>query len=187
MFFFAFTVMGIFYWRRRWARRVTEAVVGLASPALARWLATRIETVAEGLRFLPRLRFAAPFLLATAAYWLLNCASAWLLAWGCGFDGISFAQACVNIGVLGLGILVANAPGYFGAFQMSSYAGFALYFPGERVVSAGAAFVFVAYVGQVAVILVSALISGLVARTGILDALAPDQAKLVDAAHSDPP
>jgi hypothetical protein len=174
LFLIALAMMALFYWRRQWARRVTLAVFGVASPALASWLAVRVEAVAGGFRFLPRLRFAAPFLLATAAYWLLYGAAAWLLAWGCGFDLISFAQACVNMGVLGLGILVPSAPGFFGAYQMASYAGFAMYFPASEVVSAGAAYVFIAYVVQVSVTLTSALVSGVLARAGIRECLSPE-------------
>jgi uncharacterized protein (TIRG00374 family) len=186
-FFVALSVMSVFYWRRQWARDMTQAVVGLVSPALARWLATRIETVAQGLHFLPRLRFTVPFLLATLAYWALHCATAWLLAWGCGFDSISFAEACVTVGVLGLGALVPNAPGFFGAFQMSAYAGFAMYFPAADVVSAGAAYVFVAYGVQVAVILISALVSATVAGTRLLEGLDPGADGLEAASHFGPP
>ena len=183
MFSLAFIVMGLFYWRRHWARRMTQAVVGVVSPRLAQWLAVRVETVAEGLRFLPRPRFSVPFVLATFAYWLLNGASAWLLAWGCGFDAISFAEACVNIGVLGIGIIIPTAPGFFGAFQMSCYAGFAMYFPAPDVVTAGAAFVFIVYVSQVSVTLISALISGLVARTSVFEGLAPESGGRDEAAQ----
>ena len=167
----AFVVMGVFYWRRSWARRATHAVIGLVSPALARWLADRVERVADGLRFLPRVRYSAPFLVATAAYWLLNGAGCWLLAWGCGFDSISFAQGCVNLGVVALGILLPNAPGFFGTYQISSYAGFAMYFPTQDVVTAGAAYVFIIYSAQVAITLLAAVAAMLVTRRGALRAL----------------
>lgn len=171
LFTVAFVVMGAFYWRRAWARRLVENVLGLISLRLAAWLATRIEQVAAGLRFLPQTRFALPFVLATALYWLLNAAGAWLLAWGCGFTDITFAQACTLVGVLALGILLPNAPGFFGAFQISVYAGFAMYFPAEKVVTAGAAYVFLLYLIQVATTLAGALVAAVVERVDLSNAL----------------
>ena len=43
LFFSAFIVMGMFYWRRSWARHATEKIVGSVSPRLATWLADRVE------------------------------------------------------------------------------------------------------------------------------------------------
>ena len=167
----AFTVMGVFYWRRALARRATERVVGLVSERLAGWLAERVEKVASGLSFLPRWRYSAPFLSTTAVYWLLNAAASWLLAWGAGFDSISYAEACVAMGVLALGILIPNAPGFFGAFQISIYAGFAMFFPAELVVGPGAAFVLVIYVCQIAITAAGAGLGLFWERTSIGEAL----------------
>ena len=165
MFAVAFVVMGLFYWRRRWARTVTLKVVGVVSPALARWLAERVETVAHGLRFLPQWRYATPFTLATLTYWLINFGSAWLLAWGCGFDAISYPQATVVLGVVALGILLPGAPGFFGAFQMSAYAGFAMYFPARDVIGPGAAFVFLAYICQASITIIAGALAAVLGRT----------------------
>jgi uncharacterized protein (TIRG00374 family) len=173
MFAIAFTVMGAFFFFRRWARRATERIVGVVSLPLARWLANRVEQVADGLRFLPRARYTLPFLAATAVYWFLNGASMWLLAWGCGFDDMSFAQACATMGVLGLGILLPNAPGFFGAFQISIYAGLAMYFAPSLVVGPGAAYVFLIYVLQVFITFGAGALAMLRERTGLSEALAP--------------
>lgn len=158
VFFGAFTTMGVFYWRRDWARRTTRRVVGAVSPRLGDWLAARIEEVASGLSFLPQARFTVPFLVATLAYWGLNALGAWLLAWGCGFHDISYAQACAVMGVLALGILVPNAPGFFGSFQIAVYAGFAMFFPPEQVIGPGSAYVFCLYVVQVVTTVCAGLI-----------------------------
>lgn len=147
----AFAVMALYYWRRAWATRVTQAVVGRVSPRLAAWLSERVSKVADGLKFLPRLRYTGPFVAATVAYWLLNAAASWVLAWGTGFADMSYSEACVNTGVLALGILLPNAPGFFGAFQISVYAAFAMYFAPERVVGPGSAFVFLLYISQLGV------------------------------------
>jgi len=172
-FLVAFGLLAAFYWRREWARRMTHAIVGAASPALARWVAERVERVAQGLRFLPQPRSLVPFILSTAAYWMLNGAAAWLLAWGCGFDAVGFAEAFVNVGVIALGIVTPCAPGFFGTFQMSSYAGFAMYFPPADIVSAGAAFVFIVYLAQLGITVGFALVSALVGGAGLLDGLTP--------------
>jgi hypothetical protein len=88
----------------------------------------------------------------------------WLLAWGCGLHGITFAQSCALLGVLGLGIVVPGAPGYFGAFQASVYAGLALYFPEHLVLGRGASYVFLLYVLQFGMMFVNALVAALVDR-----------------------
>jgi uncharacterized protein (TIRG00374 family) len=178
----AFFVMGVFYWRRDLARSLTERVVGVVSKKLALWLAERVEKVASGLSFLPKWRYAAPFLAATVSYWLLNAAASWLLAWGAGFDQITFAQACVSIGVLALGILVPNAPGFFGAFQISVYAGLAMYFPAELVVGPGAAFVLLIYASQVTITAAGAGLGLLMERTTVGEALAARSEDLGDEA-----
>jgi hypothetical protein len=156
LFVLAFATMAIFYYFRAWARRLTEAVVGVVSKRLARWFADRVEQLAMGFRFLPRARFTVPFAVSTLLYWCLNAVGTWFLAWACGFESISLSQACVIMGVLALGILVPNAPGFFGAFQISTYAGFAMFFSRELVLGPGAAYVFIVYLSQVGITLVAA-------------------------------
>jgi hypothetical protein len=177
----AFTVMGLFYWRRDAARSVTERVVGLVSRRLAGWLSERVEKVASGLSFLPRWRYTLPFAVTTAVYWLLNAAASWLLAWGAGFTSMGYAEACVTMGVLALGILLPNAPGFFGAFQISIYAGFAMYFPPELVVGPGAAFVLLIYVSQIVITSVAAALGLYWERTSVGEALSARSEELVDA------
>jgi hypothetical protein len=167
----AFIVMSLFYWRRAFARRLTERVAGIVSKPLGSWLADRLEQVASGLTFLPRWRLTAPFLGATLVYWLLNAGSSWLLAWGCGFENITFAQTCANMGVLALGILLPNAPGFFGAYQISVYAGFAMYFTPEQVVGPGSAYVFIMYLSQLTITLLCGVIAMAVQRTSLSETL----------------
>ncbi len=69
---------------------------------------------------------------------------------------MSLARACVIMGVLHLGVLLPNAPGYFGAFQIAIYAGLAMYYPPARVATTGSAVVFLLYVIQVGLVLVTA-------------------------------
>lgn len=150
LFLSAFLVMAVFYWYREWAEQVTRRIVGVVSEPFAARLASAVSRMADGFRFLPSSKDFVPFLLLTAVYWVLSILGLWLLVWGVGLPGGgTFASSCVIMGVLALGVLVPNAPGYFGAFQLSVYAALALYFPAEAVLTQGATFVFLLYLVQV--------------------------------------
>jgi len=148
-------MLAFFVWKGA-ARRAVEWLLRGLSPRFAGWVATRIEGLAEGLTFLAHWRQGVPFLLMTAAYWLLNAACSWLLGWGCGIDEFGYAQACVVTGVLALGVLMPNAPGFIGAFQFSLYAALAVFYPRELVLVQGSAFVLLTYVAQTLVTVVFA-------------------------------
>ncbi len=174
LFAVAFLAMAVFYWHRDFARRTTRRIIGLVSTRLADSLSDAVERVASGFGFLPRLRYSGPYVLVTLVYWAVNVAGVEFLMWGVGLDGVTFFRACVVIGVLALGILVPSAPGFFGAFQLSLYAGLALFFAPDRVVSSGAAFVFIVYVAQMSVGLLAGLVSLLVEHVSAGDVVAAD-------------
>lgn len=182
LFLVAFAVMTAFYVARDRARRLTLATVGRVSERLGTWLASRLEQLTDGFRFLPQARFTVPFALVTLAYWLGNAASAWLLAWGCGLDAITYSQACTVVGVVALGILVPNAPGFFGAFQVSAYAALAMFYPPADVAGVGSAYVLLIYVCQVGVTLVVGLGALVVDRDNVRRALATAEAEDAPAA-----
>lgn len=167
----AFLIMALFYARRELARRLTERTIGWASPRLATWLADKVEHVAAGLRFLPNLRYTGPFVVVTAAYWLLNAAGTWLLAWGTGFEGFTYWMALVMSGTVAIGLLAPNAPGFFGAYQFSAYAALAVFYPAEIVVNQGAACVFVVYSAQLFITVAGGALGLLLERTGLGEAL----------------
>jgi glycosyltransferase 2 family protein len=172
LFAVAFLVMWVFHRARRAARRIVDVVIGPVSPDLAAWFSGRIEKVADGLRFLAIWQKSVPFVLATLAYWMLNVGCTWLLGWGVGFDGFTYGRACVVSGVLALGILMPNAPGFFGAYQFSLYAALAVFYPRELVLHRGAAFVLTMYVLQTLITVVFAgwgmwLARGPRARAGV--------------------
>jgi uncharacterized protein (TIRG00374 family) len=167
----AFAVTALFYWRRAFALELTRAVLGRVSPRLASRAAAVVERLADGFSFLPRARYTLPFLGVTAASWAFNIVGQWLLMRGCGFEAITVAQVTVIACVLALGILAPNAPGFFGAFQISAYAGLALYLPPAQVVGQGSAFVFLLYVSQVGVTLVAAVLALIVGRFTIAQVL----------------
>jgi hypothetical protein len=145
----AFAVLGAFYFWRAWATRAIDAVIGLVSKSLAARISGAAARIADGLHFLPRLRLAGPFLAATLLYFLLNAVGIELILWGVGIAPVSLARACAIMGVLHLGVLLPNAPGFFGSFQVSIYAGLAMYYPPDRVATTGSAVVFLLYVSQI--------------------------------------
>ncbi len=169
----AFVVMAVFYWRRAWAHAVTHRILGVVSLRFATWTTDRLERLATGLQFLPNPGTTLRFVAVTVLYWLLNSAGIWFLLWTCGFQNVSAGQALVVLGVLALGILVPNAPGYFGTFQLSAYGALALYFPPETILGKGAAFVFLLYVVQIVATLVLGGVSFLAEQRGPRYAPAP--------------
>jgi hypothetical protein len=164
LFVCAFCAMALFYWRRQFARRLTARVFSVVSPKLGDFLARQVEKMSQGFGFLPSARHFVPFILETLAYWTLAALGMWILAWGCGLHGVTFAQACTFMGVLGLGIIVPGAPGYFGAFQASVYAGLALYFHESLVLGPGSAYVFLLYVLQLGMMFVHAVVGSIIDR-----------------------
>jgi hypothetical protein len=150
-----FIALLVFYGARSFARRVTSMLLNPISPKLAHFVTMTLERLADGLNVLGspdnRLRFFAE----TALYWLFQVLAQFALMRGAGIPG-SFSEACVSLGVLGLGVIVPAGPGLFGAFQIGTYSGLALFFPLLTLKSSGAAMVFVAYASQL-LIMASAL------------------------------
>ena len=150
----AFIVIAVFYFARGWAHRATHLVIGKISPRLADKLAGLAEKLADGLHVFGRGRDFGAFLAETTVYWLLNAFSMWVLAVGCGVvhaDGsaISFPETCGLMGMLGVAILIPGPPGMLGVFQAGIYAGMSMYLPAAIVLGPGAAFVFLLYILQV--------------------------------------
>lgn len=174
----AFVAMSLFYFARAWARRAVELTLGRVLPRLATWLAERIERVSEGLSFLTNLKYTALFVALTALYWFVNAGATSLLAEGVGLHGLGFSQACVVTGVLALGIMVPNAPGFLGAFQFSVYAALSLYYPEQQLFGEGSAFVFFLFLGQTVVTLVGGVLGALMLRTSFGQALSSSQSDM---------
>jgi hypothetical protein len=173
LFAVAFVLMGLFYWQRRFARRASEAVIGLVSLRLARWFAGRLEQVADGLGFLKNPKYALPFIVATLIYWSLNGFSWWVLGRAAGLHELSLLQACATMGVLAIGISIPNAPGFFGQFQFAIYAGLAMYLPQAEVEGAGAVYVFLTYVNQLGITLGMGALAALVKPASPVQGTAP--------------
>jgi hypothetical protein len=146
----AFAATLLFYRVRHFARRVTRRALGLASERLAGWVTTTLERLADGLTFLGSRLHLQRFSRDTLCYWTLAVFGQWLLLRGSGFHA-SAAEACVTLGVMGVGSLLPAGPGFFGAFQIGAFTGLALFYDQALLPSSGAAFVFVGYTVQIAV------------------------------------
>lgn len=153
--------MIVFYVAQDPLRRMIDGVLGKVAPSLARRASAAVSSVAEGFRFLRDLSTLPAFALLTAAYWALSILNIWLLAWGVGVPSPTLGEATVILGVLGLGLVVPNAPGFFGTFQISGYSAMVLFYPLHVVTSQGAAFIFLLYVAQMGVTLGAAGVASL--------------------------
>ena len=166
----AFLGLVVAYRFRGFARRVTEATVGLVSAKLGRTLADVVERTANGLGFLKHPRSSVPYVgitifAATLHVWAIDS-----LAQGVGIPEVTFAQAAVVTGVLALGFAFPNAPGFFGAAQLALYAGLANYVAPERVVHEGSVLVFIFYFSFLGYIVLCALFSLVLASFSPADA-----------------
>jgi hypothetical protein len=158
----AFVAMTVFYARREWARRATEATIGALLPKFARKIADKIAQVSDGLGFLASARVLLPFTVATVGYWVASAGTFWFLSRATGLSSMTFPEAMVVMGTLALGILLPAGPGYFGAFQLSVYAALALYHSPKDIIELGSMFVFLLYALQVGAQLVVGAVSLLV-------------------------
>jgi hypothetical protein len=159
VFLIAFAAIFVFWRARVWARKITRILIGFFSPSLAEKIADTVERIASGLGFFPRFRITISFIAATFAYFLLNICATQILLNGVGLEGASFSRAMVVVGVLHIGALLPNAPGYFGTFQLSLYAALALYFTPDDVVGRGSIVVFVSYIIQVGLAVLLAVVA----------------------------
>jgi glycosyltransferase 2 family protein len=146
-------MVAFYFWQAPLAGLI-ELCIGRFSPRLGKRATMVAGSLSGGLGFLRDGPAAAQFALMTLIYWALTTAGMWFLLWGCGVSEPSIGQAAVILGVLGLGLVVPNAPGFFGTFQISTYSAMVLFYPLGEVTLAGSAFVFVLYVVQMASMLI---------------------------------
>jgi hypothetical protein len=144
----------VFYVARGFARKVTMTLLSPISAKLANFVTSTLERLADGLNVLGSPEYRLRFFGETLLYWLCQFIAQWLLMRACGIEG-SIVQAVVTLGVLGLGVIVPAGPGLFGAFQIGTYSGLALYFPLAILRTSGAAMAFVSYATQLLAMLLS--------------------------------
>jgi glycosyltransferase 2 family protein len=159
VFLAAFAVMAGFYVFREKARHLTERILGGFSPSLARKVAERVSALSDGLRFFQDLRYAVPFIVLSV---LSTASEIWgvqMLAVAVGLPEITLSQSAVLIGVLALGFVLPNAPGFFGTVQLALYGGLAVYVAPDAIAREGAVFVFVFYASYLAIVLLQAAVA----------------------------
>jgi len=167
----------VFYVARGFAHGVTTKLLSPISNKLASFVTGTLERLADGLSVLGSPGNRQRFFGETLGYWLCQFIAQWILLRGCGIDA-SVAQSCVTLGVLGLGVIVPAGPGLFGAFQIGTYSGLALYFSPEILKTSGAAMAFFSYAGQLTSSLLSLAVgSWLLARTKNTDSVAVHDAE----------
>ena len=164
----AFLALAVFLWKRAWAVRTTERVIGLVSKGLARFLATKVSDVADGLKTLADPRLAFGFVLETTLYWASNAVGMWILAQGCGLE-LSLGQAVGVMGILAIGILLPAGPGLFGSFQLAVSLALQLFFASEIVTGVGAVYVFLLFTIQAVGIVLAGVIPLLSMRLKLAD------------------
>jgi glycosyltransferase 2 family protein len=146
----AFVTMALFYAFRDRARRFVHGLLNPVSSRLAKFVTDKVEHLAEGLRFLPSRQYSGRFARDSVVYWFVSCLSIWVLLTACGARA-SLVEACVTMGIMGIGTLIPSGPGFFGVHQLSAYCALAMFFPEQVVLHAGAVFAFISYVTQIGV------------------------------------
>jgi glycosyltransferase 2 family protein len=129
--------------------------VGRVVPSLGERLARTVQRLSLGFAFLSSWRHVVGVLGHTMLFWLGSLSSTWIFLVGVGLSPTP-AQACMIGGLMSLGSILPSGPGFFGAYQVAAYTALAMYYAPAQVVSQGALFVFVGYVGLVALNVVSA-------------------------------
>lgn len=145
-----------FYWRRDDARALVVRVVQLVSPALAKRVAGQIENMVAGLATSFRRDSALPYLRDTVVYWVLSVALFYSMLRTCGAP-VHVPEALVVLTVMSLGSLIPAGPGFFGAHQLSAYCALAMFLPADVVLRQGALFVFLSYVTNLSITLITML------------------------------
>jgi glycosyltransferase 2 family protein len=154
----AFAAAAAFYWLREAARAATEAIIGIFSKRLGVLVASAVERASHGFAFLTNVPRTAQFLAVSVFALFLHVLGLRILASAVGLSEVTLTQAAVLTGVLGLAFALPNAPGFFGSVQMALYAGLALYVHPDRVITEGAAFVFLFYLSYLGMTVIGSLI-----------------------------
>lgn len=137
--------------------RAVRKCVGIFSVKLGEVVASKVGSLADGLRSVGDFGLIVCFLTESALYWGSNIVGMWLLAHACGLP-LTIGHATAVMGVLAIGILLPTGPGLFGNFQLAISAGLKLYFAETLVTSHGAVYIFIMYAIQLAVISLAGII-----------------------------
>ncbi|MEC7523215.1 MAG: lysylphosphatidylglycerol synthase transmembrane domain-containing protein [Myxococcota bacterium] len=154
----AFVALALFLWQRVLAVRLVHGTVGRISKRFGELIATKVASVADGVRSMADPKLASGFLFETLLYWGLNAAGMWLLGWGAGLDDMTFGHAVAVMGILAIGILLPAGPGLFGNFQLAVATALKLYFAVSVVGAQGEAYIFLMFVAQAVLITAAGVI-----------------------------
>jgi len=138
------------------SQALLRRAIGLISVRLAGWVVLQVEKLSDALALLRR-EHASAYLRDTVLYWFVMFASNWVLLRATGVPA-GPAEAAVILGVTGMGSLVPSGPGFFGAFQLASYAALALFFLEPVVLGPWAAFTVIGYGTNVALTVLSSVV-----------------------------
>lgn len=153
----AFLLLALFLWQRDLAARVVARSIGLASERVGALVASKIDSVASGVRSIAEPRLVAGFLVETSLYWGTNALGMWLLGVGCGLH-MTLGHAVAVMGILAIGILLPAGPGLFGNFQFAISLALKLYFAENLVGTQGSAYIFIMYATQAVFITLAGVI-----------------------------
>ncbi len=145
-----FVFLLIARWQHERTVRALRAVFGLVSPRVAEKVVYIVDGFVGALRQLPDAKNFAVFILATAAYWVLN-------GWGMSlfasaFDSVDLTvfQGFVILAVLVCGLMIPAAPGSAGTFHAAITLGLGLFLPASVVNGPGIAYANALWVVQMA-------------------------------------
>jgi hypothetical protein len=166
----AFVLLVLFLWQRHFATAAVRWSLGWLSPQLGTLVASKVASVADGLRSVGDFGLIVRFLIETALYWGSNIAGMWLLAIACDLP-LTAGHATAVMGVLAIGILLPTGPGLFGNFQLAISSALKLYFLDALVVSQGAVYIFIMYAIQLVVISLAGIIPLYAMKLSVRDLL----------------
>lgn len=166
----AFVALGLFLWQQALAAKLARGIIGLVSPRLGELIASKLSTMADGLRCLADPKLATGFIGETLVYWMINAFGMWVLAVGCGLP-LEPAHGIAIMGILAIGILLPAGPGMFGSFQLAVSTGLKVYLAESIVGVQGAAYVFLMYATQAIVVTIAGLVPLYTMKVSISDVL----------------
>lgn len=103
--------------------------------------------LAGGVAAVTRLRYAAPFVLWSVAYWTVTVVQLWCVALACDLP-LNFAEAAVVVAVIGLAIQLPGAPGQVGSFQAGAAGALKLFVAPGLLAGPGSVFAALMYLLQ---------------------------------------
>lgn len=140
----AFAVLAMTLWQRERAVTLCYRLFALVSTKLATRAAAIAQGIVEGFRVLPDLRRLSTFIVATAAYWLLNAVALWLIAKGFALP-LTLGAAVALMGLVGIGIMIPAGPGFIGNFELFADGALRMYLSPEQLKKSGAGFILAAH------------------------------------------